>query len=103
MLFRSVSVAGVACVPTFPHRAVNVISGNLMGGIPLWYAAWELHYLVATCPHDLKPVIAPQNPAAAISPRAELPSRIGVPQAPTDQRAVLTQPVTTTNFVRSPS
>lgn len=96
-----VSIAGVACVPTNPHNAGNWIKGNLLGGIPLWYAAWELHYIIASPPRG-KPgqKFAPQNPAVAMQPDAELPKAVLVPTAPADQYAVQVAPrINVGNFV----
>lgn len=77
-------------VPTNPQTATQEIVGNLMGGIPVWYAVWELYYLVATAPKiariDQQPI--PPNPAFAVRPDAELPKFVRVPRMPADQNAV---------------
>lgn len=81
-------------VPTDPQFASQEVVGNMLGGIPLFYATWELHYIVAQSPRITqlaKQPIAPNN-AAHIRPDAELPSAVRVPTMPTDSRAVQTAP-----------
>lgn len=85
------SVSGVEPVPGEIQRAYNVIVGNL-AGIPLWRAAWELHYIVPNMPspglNAEGPV--PFNPALHIRPDAKLPQDIRLPRTvPGPQRVAL--------------
>lgn len=82
-----VSYGGVPAVPQFPQRAYNVLAGTLPGGIPLWYAQWELAYSVTgvqSTPGQTGPV--PENPALLLRPDAELPETIRLPWTQPDQR-----------------
>ena len=85
-----VKVGSLVFVPTNPQFASNRVVGNLLGGIPLWYASWELHYLVAR-PSNTQVLVATANPAAHIGPTAQLPANVRVPSLPTDQNAVQAQ------------
>lgn len=82
-----VQVGSLRFTPTWPQQAANDVCGNLLGGIPLWYATWELHYLVAAAPMIASPLAA-ANPAAHIRPDAALPQFVRGPRMPTDQNAV---------------
>lgn len=95
------SIGGSDAVPTDPHRVAPRLTGSLMGGIPLWYCQWELHYLVAVAPRMQRGSrVAVANPAAAIRPDAELPAGVFVPVGPADQRAT-NERISVGNFVRS--
>ncbi len=88
-----IKVGLALAVPTNPQIANPEIVGNLLGGIPLWFNQWELHYIVASSPKitvlSQQPI--PPNPAAAIGPNAVLPASVKVPRMPADTRAVQTQ------------
>lgn len=89
-----VRVGNYAFTPTWPQQKSNLIAGNLLGGIPLWYATWELHYLV-TAPPQIKGPLAAPNPAVRMRPDAQLPASVSVPQLPVDVNAVQgAQPLT---------
>ncbi len=87
-----VSVGGIPAVPDAVQRAYNKLSGNLLGGIPLWTAQWELHYILGSCPQRGAKQPVPPNPAAAISAAAKLPVAVLLPRTPVDQRATQQQP-----------
>lgn len=82
------AVGSVTPVPGEVQRAYNVIVGNA-SGIPVWFATWELHYIVANMPSPGEDVDAPVpfNPAMHIRPDAKLPQRTQVPYTLTDQNA----------------
>jgi len=80
------SVGGQTAVPTFPQwSSGNVIVGNLPGQIPIFYCAWELHYIVAGPLKGSAPIV----PNAAMRIRADqtLPDMVQVPFAPADANA----------------
>lgn len=81
------SVAGVPATPDNPQRAFNRIVGNAVGGIPIFYAEWELHYMIAL---PMKTGVAPVPPNLALRIRADanLPAAVLVPFMQTDQDAV---------------
>ena len=89
-----VKVGTVLAVPTSPMFANPEIVGNLLGGIPLWFNQWELHYIVGSSPKitALSQQPIPPNPAAAIGPNAPLPRDVKVPRMPADSRAVQVAP-----------
>ena len=81
------AVGGITPVPDRVQRASNLLVGNI-SGIPIWFAYWELHYVIPTTPSQA-PVtdLVPFNPALHIRPDAQLPESIALPEAPTDQNA----------------
>lgn len=83
------SVGGVTAVPAAVQQAYNVIVGNLPGGIPLWFATWELHYYVVGLPAKATAAPVPFNPALHIRPDAQLPDTIRLPWTMPDQRHAL--------------
>ncbi len=85
-----VKIGSLSFVPTFPQVASNKLAGSLLGGIPLWYATWELHYLITT-PSQTQVVVAPANLQARVRPDSTAPATVGVPRLPTDQNAVRVQ------------
>ncbi len=91
------SVGGVPCVPAERQWVKgNMIVSNLMGGIPVFFNAWELHYFVAVSPKNAKePVLS--NPALHIRSDAQLPTSILLPRAPLDQRALEKAPAAAPN------
>jgi hypothetical protein len=89
-----VKVGGVPAIPERVQTAYDKIIGNL-SGIPMWYAQWELHYIVNYSPGNVGSEDAPVpfNPALKIRPDAELPEGVQLPQTQTDARAVQGNPV----------
>lgn len=83
--------ANLEFTPDNPQYVSQEIVGNLMGGIPLWYAEWDLNYIITVPPNITKP-FAVTNPAAHIRPDAQLPNFVQVPRMPADQHAVQTAP-----------
>lgn len=83
----------VRAVPTYPQQARHQLAGNLLGGIPLWYATWELHYLLTVSPKATSPAMVPAvpNPAAHIRPDAQLPTVVRAPFLVPDQHSVAGQ------------
>jgi hypothetical protein len=86
------SVGGVAAVPGEIQRGYNVPVGNL-GGIPVWFATWELHYILPQAPRAspglgnqagslAAPV--PPNPALHLRPDAKLPLSVRLPWTTVD-------------------
>lgn len=59
----------------------NIIVGNMMGGIPVFFCAWELHYMVAG-PLKAAKAPTPDNPALHILANAELPVAVLLPVRP---------------------
>ena len=83
-----VSVGNVPAVPVNVHRAYNVIVGE-HGGVPIWFATWELHYIIGATPSPGEgQVPVPFNAALHIRSDAELPQSITVPQTTPDQADV---------------
>jgi hypothetical protein len=84
------SVGKQTCVPKGPQRAANLMIGNCGGQIPLWFAYWDLSYMVAgpLGPKAVAPI--PPNLAAHISytPGKKLPDFIPPPWSTIDPRAV---------------
>lgn len=85
------SVGDVPAVPAEIQRGANVIVGN-HSGIPLWFAFWELHYMITRPPRQspqskpgLVTVPIPSNPALHINPKAKLPSSVRLPWTTSDQ------------------
>ncbi len=87
------TVGGVPAVPAAIQRGYNVIVANLAGGIPLWYAPWELHYYVTGLPTKPTTAPVPYNPALHIRPDAELPNAVHLPATWSDQRHAVRQPL----------
>lgn len=83
-----VSVGGISATPDFPHRAYNKVVANACG-VPVFFAEWELHYMVnlPMAPQATPPI--PPNLAERIRADHTLPKAILVPFAPTDQDAVV--------------
>ncbi len=78
-------IGGLTPCPVYPQRAVNMMVGNY-GGVPIFQAAWELHYVVnvsPTGPNAVPPI--PYDPALHIRPDVYLPQGINVPIAFPDQ------------------
>ncbi len=82
-----VKIGNLSFVPTFPQMATNSLAGSLLGGIPLWYATWELHYLITT-PSRAQVTVAAANLLARVTPETQPPQTVAVPQLPVDQNAV---------------
>ena len=92
------TVGGQPAVPTAPQRAYNRLVANWSGGVPVFYAAWSLPYLVAR-PARSSPGLqggvfggrimapVPPNPALAIRADAQLPELVRLPQAVIDEAA----------------
>jgi hypothetical protein len=77
-------VGNVTPVPDEIQRAYNVIVGAAMG-IPIWFAAWELHYVVPNVPNMPSTGLnaqapVPFNPALHVRPDAKLPQSIRLPR-----------------------
>lgn len=72
-----VSVAGVAAVPTFPQRVEGPEIVAYLSGIPLWFAQWDLWYLVALPPKTAQ--TPPDNLALHASGVTDLPDGIQIP------------------------
>ena len=85
------SVGGQTPVPCFPQwSSGNIIVGNLAGGIPLFYCAWQLHYIVPGGPlSGVAPI--PPNLTARVRADQDLPQTIQVPAAPLDNNAISPQ------------
>lgn len=83
-------VGNAIAVPEGKQRAFNVVTGNV-SGIPLFYAAWELPYVIATPLGSRATAPIPHNPAFHIRADAQLPLAILLPRAPKDDRAVAQQ------------
>ncbi len=80
------SVGAQKAVPMFPQRASNMIVGNC-GGVPLWFAYWDLTYMVAG-PLGKKAVApVPDNLASHIAADATLPQAIQFPWTRVDPRS----------------
>jgi hypothetical protein len=87
------SVGGALAVPTYPQSAYNQVVGNF-SGIPIFFAAWDLAYLVTVSPElsnsqigsPEQGAIAP-NVLAAIRGDAQLPDSISLPWTVTDYNA----------------
>lgn len=80
-----VAIAGRTPTPVFPQRATNMIIGNF-NGVPIWYAIWELHYVITRSPsNDNAELPVPYNPALHIRPDQTLPDNIPLPFANADQ------------------
>lgn len=94
---KLVRVGKAGALPGTVQRAFNVIVGNF-AGIPVWFAAWELHYYIPVSPGTASPggvgltgtntAPVPFNPAYHIRPDAELPQGILLPQSESDQNSV---------------
>jgi hypothetical protein len=82
-------VGGITPVPDRIQRAANLLIGN-WSGVPIFYAYWELHYMLPRAPTrmDLNDIV-PFNPALHVRGDAKLPDAIGLPVAPTDQNSAL--------------
>lgn len=79
------SIAGIPAVPTHPQRVVGPIIVGNFSGIPLYFAQWELWYLIGDPPSEDQE--SPPNPGAHISGDVELPDSIQVPFSQTDANA----------------
>lgn len=74
-------VNGIKPVPVWPQRATNYVVGNF-SGVPIWFAIWELHYVVteAVGAGSGQPQLpVPFNPALHIRSDAQLPTEIALP------------------------
>lgn len=74
-------------VPVGTQLAFNKCVGNF-SGVPLWFAAWIIAYVVAGPVRKAKAPL-PFNPAAFYRTDARLPATIGLPDTPRDSRAVV--------------
>ena len=79
------TVAGVPAIFERSGACYNRIIGNL-SGIPLWYATWELWYVVTIPPTEAQE--PPPNFAEAIRGEQDLPAAIQVPFSAGDYNAV---------------
>jgi hypothetical protein len=86
-----VKVGGVVATPQFPHRAYNKVVGNF-SGIPVFFAEWELHYVLSSPMQKQAVAPVPPNMAARIQANIKLPVAVLLPLAPQDQSAT-TNPV----------
>jgi len=86
-----VKIGNVAAVPTDPHFGDNIETGSVLGGIPVWHAQWELHYIVAESPTITQASEIPTvpNPAAHVGPNRQLPNKIQAPQGVPDYHTVI--------------
>jgi hypothetical protein len=88
-----VSVGGNDAVPVYPQRGYNRIAGN-WSGVPLFFAVWELHYVVtgplSSGEGQIAPV--PPNPAYHINADQQLPTTITLPWSVRDQSATTSPP-----------
>jgi hypothetical protein len=84
-----VRIGQIPAVPERVQRAYNKVVANYCG-IPLWYAIWELHYMIALPQGVSTGLVAPVPPNVAqkIRPDAELPIAIRLPRTVTDQNSV---------------
>lgn len=84
-----VSVAGVPAIPIRQWVRGNQIVGNFYG-IPLFYNAWELVYVVTLPPRGKQ--LPPPNQAMHIAADQPLPDECNVAIAPNDYNAVAAAP-----------
>jgi len=81
-----VSIAGRPVVPAEVQRVRGPLLAGQFGGVPLYYAAWELWYYVILPPQGK--AVAPPNLAAHIRGDDPLPKEMAVPASPPDWNAV---------------
>jgi hypothetical protein len=81
------SVGGMTAVPQGEQRAYNALAGYALGGIPIWFARWEISYVLVGTPTGTTAPIPP-NLGAHIYPNTPLPQTVALPQTPIDMSAV---------------
>ena len=68
------------------YTSGNVLVGNMIGGIPVFYCEWELPYAVTQAPNLVNAPVPP-NPALHINADVQLPIVVLLPSTPIDQNA----------------
>jgi hypothetical protein len=85
------NIGNLVPVPTNPQYCNSCIIGSIIGGIPVWQAEWESHYIIAQSPRitQANQIPAAPNPAAHVGPQRQLPPFIQGPQAAPDYNTVI--------------
>jgi hypothetical protein len=83
------TIGGQTAIPEGEQIAYNALAGSVIGGIPLWYARWELPYVLGGTPKANTDAPIPPNLAAHVYPDTELPDGVALPQTVTDMNAVV--------------
>ncbi len=83
---KLLKVGNATPVPEGVQRAANLIVGGV-AGIPLWFAYWELPYVVTSPLGSQAEAPVPYNLAAHQRPDAQLPLAILLPRSSKDDRA----------------